>query len=216
MDNTDKAKMIIEATKKFKELQNLSVMEDMLENNIQEFQFNNKLYRVKKPGRGQKIEIREALNRKQNELLRNPDTATEEELIQLYLKQTPPKDIKSMRKKIERLQKNVETLAEQITEQEIESEKKKLLQSQDDIIYEQHSIQSEINFLLSSSMEKQLHDYLTDYIIIVCLEVQIEENKWERYFKTYEEFYNANDEQDNLIYMSNYYMAMILFQNDRI
>lgn len=211
-----KAKLLNDTSQKINELEQLEIIEEMLRDNIYEFKYIDDWYRVKKPGRGARQELREAKNKKKNELLRDSSNVTEEELLKLYLNRDIPVDISAMRKKIVAYQHKIEDLAKAVIEQPVDSEKEKLMQNIEDYQYQQRSIQLEINELLNSCIEKQLKDFVQEYLVFVALEKKHEDGTWKRCFSSYAEFMDADDRLDQLIYRATYYFTVLILKNEII
>jgi len=81
------------------------------------------------------------------------------------------------------------------------------------IKYEQMSLQYRIGELLSTCVEEQLKNYIQEYLVYLLLEEKTSDG-WHRYFKSYDDFMNSSDEdEDRLIYRATYYLSALLYRN---
>ena len=216
MENTqgiDRQKILAEVTEKLNELDELQEVEGMIQNNTIEFQYNGTIYRVRKPNRREREELRLVKNKKQTQLLKDPNNVTEEELIKILLDRSIPVDIPKMRQDIRAFQQKIESLAVDITETASKPDRDKLIEQAESLRYEQLNLQYRINELLSSCVEKQLKDFIQEYLVYVVLEKKADAD-WVKYFKSYDEFMDsANEDDDNLIYRAAHYMAALLHRD---
>lgn len=209
----DRQELLAQVTKELKELDDLEEMESLIQDNTIEFSFEGQTFRVRKPNRSEKLNIRSVKNKKQNELLKDPGNVTEEELIDTLLKRQAPIDIPKMRQEIKSIQQKIDNLAIRLTECPVPNDRTKIIEEIHSLRYEQVSIQYQVSDRLSSCVEKQLRDFLREYIVYVVLEKK-DSDKWVKFFKSYAHFMNSNSEfEDKLIYRATHYMA-ILLQND--
>jgi len=209
----DRQKILAEVTEKLNELDELQEAEGMIENNTIEFQYNGSIYRVRKPNRREREELRLVKNKKQTQLLKDPDNVTEEELIKVLLDRSVPVDIPKMRQDIRTFQQKIESLAVDITETASKPDRDKLIDQAESLRCEQLNLQYRINELLSSCVEKQLKDFIQEYLVYIVLEKRTDTN-WVKHFKNYDEFMNsANEDDDNLIYRAAHYMAALLHKD---
>ena len=210
----DKKVLLKEVNEKLKEMDEMEEVEAMIQNNTIEFDFEGEFFRVKKPGRREKMELRQLKTKKKNELLQDPDSITEKELIEIYKNRSNPIDIDNMRLQIKVLQRDIGNLASRFVETPIESDRKKL----EEELVEMQEIQNEIfytiNDLMDSSIEKQLQDYVQEFLICTCLE-KSDNKRWTRYYKDHESFMNAVGEKDEqLLYKATWYFSVLINKND--
>lgn len=209
----DREKFLAEVTQELKELDDLQEMESLIKDNTIEFSFDEKVFRVRKPNRSEKLQIRSIKYKKHTELLRDPGNVTEAELIQALLQRNTPIDVAKMRQEIKTLQQKIEPLAIRLTECQIPNDRKKIVEEINGIRYEQVSVQLEMSEHLASCIEKQLLDYLREYIVFVVLE-QKDGDKWVKVFESYDRFMSScSDFEDKLIYRATHFLA-ILLQSD--
>lgn len=213
--NTEQRKKLLEdVLARLRELDDLGDIEDLVKNNTIEFEFNGSWYRVRKPFRQERQEIKVVKNKKLNELLKDPDNVVEEELIKILLKRSYPVDISQMRQNIRNLQSRIDQMAVRLTESLNNKDRETLLNEIDSLRYQRVSIQYEIDRFLSSCVEKQLKDFIQEYIVYVILEEKSDDG-WKRYFKSYEEFMGSTEEaEDRLIYKATQYLAALLHYED--
>jgi len=214
MDETkkseDREKMLAQVTQELKNLDELEEMESLIQNNSIEFSYQGQAFRVRKPTRLEKLEVRSAKNKKQNELLRDSSNVTEVELIDTLLKRQIPVNIPQMRHEVHTLQQKIEEMAVRLTECQLPNDRKKIIEQIQGLRYEQLTLQLRISDLLSCCVEKQLRDFLREFLVYVVLETK-SEDKWVKYFKSYDQFMASNsDFDDKLIYRAAHYLAILL------
>ena len=217
MENADKKidreKLLAQVTQELKEIDDIQEIENLIVDNSVEFLFDSRTYRVRKPNRSERLDIKAMKNKKQNELFKDPANVTETELVDILLQRQNPIDIPQMRKNIHGIQQKIENLAIRLTESPIPNDRQTLLEEIKALRFEQVTIQLEMSERLSSCIEKQLLDFLREYIVYVVLEKKVDE-KWIKFFKSYEQFMGTNSEfEDKLIYRATHYLA-VLMQND--
>ena len=206
----EKKDMITEAQLKLSELQAYKEVEQLIQDNIIEWEENNIKYKVKIPGRREKVEIKEAKNKKFNELIKDPKNVTEKEIIKILLNREIPINIEKKRKAIINLEYQINNLKSEYTEAFIESNKQVIKSQITELEIEQSTIQEEINELLSTSIEKQILDFINEYLLYVCFQVK-KDGKWQRYFKSYDDFLDSeNKEDESLIYKASWYLAVLI------
>lgn len=205
-----KEKLLEDVTRELKELDDLEEMESLIQDNTIEFSYDNQTFRVRKPNRSEKLDIRSMKNKKQNELLKDPANVTEVELIEILLKRPIPVDVPKMRQEVKTLQQKIDNLAIRLTECPFPNDREKIVEQIHSVRYEQVAIQYRISDLLSSCVEKQLKDFVQEYIVYSVLEKKADTG-WGKYLKSYELFMNScSDSDDRLIYRATYYMALLL------
>lgn len=209
----DKTKLLKDVSEKLNELDELNEVEEMIQDNAIEFDFEEKIYRVRKLNRREKHEIKAVMNKEKYRLL-NEETATEEELIQIYLNRKKPINIPALRQEIKNLQVKIEKLAVNYIECNIDSEKKKIEAQCEDLKMEQLEIMYKIDDCFNISLEYQLKAFVQEYMIYLCLEKQDGE-KWSHYYKDYDAFMDATGEkEDKLVYKATYYFNELINRNE--
>jgi hypothetical protein len=209
----DRKKLLAEVNERIKELDDLQETEDMIRDNTIEFQFDLKTYRVRKPGRRERQELREIKNKKKNQLLRDPENVTEEELIQLYLNRSQPVDIPKMRLDIKTLQHKIDQVAVRIIETPHPKDRDELEKQAEALKYDQIALQYRITELLSTCVEEQLKNYVQEYLVYLLLEEKTADG-WQRHFQSYDDFMNCDDDdEDRLIYRATYYLSVLLYRD---
>jgi hypothetical protein len=181
----------------------------MIQDNSIEWNIGEVIYRVRKPGRRERQEVRSAKHRRKIQLVFEENAVTEEDLIKAYLKKEIPVDIEKMRNEIKQIQQKIDDLAIRLIEIPIESEKVKIEEEIDDLAYEQTKIMYDINDYLDCSLEQQLKEYVQEYLLFTCLDRKTE-NGWIKHYKTYEDFINADEKEDDLVYQATWYFAVLI------
>jgi len=206
----EKLKMLADVNERIQELDELQEVEDMIQNNSIIWDVEGKSYRVKKPGRRERQEVKTLKNKKKTELIYEVNIVSEEELIQAYLRKESPIDIPKMRDQILDLQRKIESLAIRLIESQIDSEKKKYEVEIESLQQEQTKISYDIRDLLDCSLEKQLKDFVQEYLICMCFEIKVDD-VWQRYYKSYDDFMNSNDNnEDRLISQATWYFSVLI------
>lgn len=210
----DKLALLKEVNEKIKEMDDIDEVEGMIQNSCIEFDCDNEFFRVKKPGRLEKLELRKLKTKKKNELLRDPDSVTEKELVDIYLNRSTPIDIEAMRIQIKMIQRDIENMAKRFVETPIESDRKDLEVELTLMQEKQNELFYEISELMDSSMEKQLRDYVQEFLISLCLEKKTT-GGWAKYYKDYDDFMSAEgDKDEDLLYKATWYFSVLINKND--
>lgn len=205
MENND---IINKALEVMRENEQIEETKELIASNTKEFVFEEKIYRVRKPKKIEKQQIRDLMNKYRIELLRDPKNTTAEELIKLYLKRDIPIDIPKKEKQIRQLQSQIENLAIPAIEAVAENIQEKKVEEILRLQREQKEIQYEIYELLSCSIEHQIKEYIQQILIVFCLEKQ-EENNWVKVFNSYDHFM-SDENNDKLIFKAAYYLAKLM------
>jgi len=210
----DKVKLLQNANNALNELEKIKDIEEMIQDNMIEFGFEEEIYRVRKLTRRERHEIQRITSKEKYRLLNEKDNVTEEELIQTYLNRKNPINISAMRQQIRDIQYKIEKLAIIVTKSSIDSTKKELETKCDDLKLEQLEIMYKIDDCLNISIEQQLKSFVQEYMIYLCLEKMVGED-WKRRYETYDVFMDTNGEkEDKLVYMATYYFNELINKNE--
>jgi len=185
-----------EFAKNIEKIKELQDWEEMVVDNKIEFEYGDKVYRVRKPTYKELKEIEKEKVKKQMQLMSerdengNPVYLFEEELKKKY--QEMGVDLYAIEKEIRLIESQIEdlmlTLA--VTKNDVEREKLK------EKILELREQQAELSIkksdYLAISLEAQIHEFSIAYTTYKVLEVK-EGEEWRRVFDTFEDFSNCED-----------------------
>jgi len=197
-----------------KENIDLSYVENLLQNNEIEFEYKNQKYKVRKPTYKEKQEAYQKRIAKYNELLEATDNEgkplykTEEELKNIYKKRGIDLDELDNKFRALEQQKKLyqEKLGKALKEKRPDNELQNYKKEIENIIEEQKTISAKKSLLLESCIENQVLMFFYNYLAYLVTE-KLENKKWVKAFKTYEEFLN-NDEE--LINQLIFYISLII------
>jgi hypothetical protein len=178
------------------ERKDLTDVEAMILDNKIEFDYKDKKYRVRMLSLNEKRELHELRLAKYGRLLNNADILTEQQLIKVY-KEKEIANIEQMNDDIKKIEieirslslKEGEALANKESLNVLNEYKEKILELQ----FKRQVLSYQKADLLSYSLQNQLENYVAEYITYLSFDVLIDE-KWERVFKSYEEFTNCEDD----------------------
>jgi len=195
----DDARKLLE---KFKEDRELANAESLITDNKIEFDYNNKLYRVRLLKLKEKEELYSMKLAKFGQLLQAKASdgtyanMTTKNLIAV-LKDRGDIDIDAIDDKIKKIDAELLdlklSLGEAIEKSAAESILKNYEYKIDILINDKQLLIIQKTNYLSSSLETQLENYEAQFISYLTLE-SLNDEKWERTFKTFEEFQNCEDE----------------------
>jgi len=205
-------KELTDVYSKLKEVLDTQLTEDMLKNNVIEFEYEKVKYRIKKPNFKQRQEAYQKQVEKRLELLMNPAYMLEDDLKKLY-KEKRNIDVDEITKKIQLLEKQKDdyrlklgkALKDKANKNETELYRKEIekLDQQQSL----HSIKKAN--LLEISIENQTLIHIYSYLTYLITEKK-EKDKWIRAWKTYDEFLNTDDTTINKIS----WFASIILRNE--
>lgn len=194
--------------------------ENLIKDNKIEFTINKKKYRVRKPTQGESLALQKARNKKFLELLKDDSYILKEQLLEIYKKKGL--DIEKMEENIKELGYSIEDIQVKLdntTEKtSIENFKKEIKE----IERKQSKIAVRIGDLLEPCIEHAVIEFGNLYSVYSVLEmldskkevkenVVINDNKWIKAFKTYEDFLNSDKEA--LILEASANLAMIVYKS---
>ena len=179
-----------------KEQVDLLTTEDLLSNNVFEFKYKEKDYRVIKASFKDKQEVLRKKSQKFTELLKNKDILLEKDLIKIYKDRGV--DIDEIDKSISNLEQSKnsykEKLGEALTKGTAETDLVIYKKEIEQIIDKQMELYNQRYGLIQYSLESQVRLYSYTYISIFMVEQKVED-KWVKLWKTFNEFENFEDEE---------------------
>lgn len=209
MTKDAKIKLLAQVNAKLKKLDEIQKVEEMIQDNSIEWKIDGVEYRVRKPGRRERQEVRTAKHKRKTQLVFEENVVSEEDLIKAYMTKETPIDIQKMRDEIKQIQQKIDDFAIPLIENPVESEKAKMEEEIDDLSYEQTKIMYDINDYLDCSLEQQLKEYVQEYLVFACLDRKTD-NGWVRHYPTYEDFMNTDEKEDDLVYQATWYFAVLI------
>lgn len=204
-----KVKLEKELSKKLQQLNERETLEGLIKNNKIEFEVKGKKYRVHKPNQAESLEARKARTKKYIELLKSNDYMLREQLIELY---------KEKGVNIEKLEADIKEVGYQIEDVQVKLAQVPTANIKtiddyknqiNDLITKQSKISIRLTELLEPCLENEILEFSNFYLVYLALEKQ-DKDKWEKYFTTYGDFLNSNEEE--LILESTYNLSMLIFK----
>lgn len=194
---TDK---INDTIKSFRDKLSQDLIESAITNNEINFKINNEELRVRKPTFGEKQELYKAKAEKFCEYLKDDTLMMKDVLKEAFKKKGI--DIDVLEAKVVQLEKRKNDtqlkLGELLAKQGIVSEIEELKNSIMIIEGQQTEITVNVNQYLEFCIEQQLYLFCYSYLIMLITEVK-REDKWVRYWKSYEDFQNTQETIINTI-----------------
>jgi hypothetical protein len=195
----DEAKELVE---KFEKNKDLAKIESLIKDNIIEFDYKDKLYRVRLLTLREKEELNQLISKKVNSMLQEKDEQgnyvylTEKALIKL-LKERDDIDVNTINddiKKVEAEENNLMLkLGEAISKNEMEIVLKTYKEQIEDLRVKRMTLDTQKTLILEFSLENQILGYQSKFITYLTLEIK-DNNTWERLFNTLEEFDDCLDD----------------------
>jgi hypothetical protein len=186
-----KEEITTEMTEKLNQLKAMDETRELVRDNVNEFSYKNKLYRVHRPLSWEKDEIKNQRTIKYTEFLENPNYRFKKQLVILLAEKGV--DVLAMERDAQKLfneEKNLlKRLAQTTTEPDITTIKKDIEDVR--VLQEENFVERE--GLLQYCIEKQLEDHCRFYLLYLVLEVK-NSDAWEKVYKTYQDFQNADDD----------------------
>lgn len=194
---------------KIKGVLNTELTEEMLKNNVIEFEFNTVEYRISQPTFKQKQEAYKYQVEKHLELLQDSKYMLEDDLKKLYLEKKGV-DIDKIISKINILEKERnnlqfklgEALKDKASKVDMDSYKKEIL----NIEKEQEMLSIKKTKLLEFSIENQTLVFGYSYLTYLITQKK-SEDKWIKAWDNYDDFLNTDDSVINYV---SWYTGIIL------
>ena len=180
-----------EVNQKLTELAELEQTSAILKDNISEFVYKNDTYRVHRPVAWEKDECNKERMKKYVEFLQDPKYLFKKQLVLLLANKGV--DILAMEEETKRLYTQERELLKRLAQTSMEPDISTLKNEISDVRYLQQQNFMEKEELLKYCIEKQLEDCVRFYLLFLVLEIKVGD-KWEKLYKTYQEFQNANDD----------------------
>ena len=213
----DNMELVKTLTAKLQELDQMDEIESLIKNNTIEFNLNDKTFRVRKPGRNEKMEANKARNVKYIQLLQetddkgNPVYIMEAKLIEAYKKQGI--DIGKMDAELRAFESKLSQIRLRLAPSQNAKDVEILQDEILNLAEEKIALSLRREELLQYCLEKQLTDFSNMYLTYLMIEVKEGEN-WVRFYKSYDEFISADD--DELAIKSAHYLALLVHRHGEI
>ena len=169
----------------------MDLLEQYLKDNVNEFVFQDKHYKVHKPTILEKEVANKERMKKYFDMLKDPSYMFRKALVALY--RTKNIDIDGMDLEVKNLFLNEKGLLKRLGGTEDPADIDLLEKEIINIRNQQQEIFIQKEELLKYCIEKQLEDFLKFYLIYLVLEVKNGEN-WEKVYKSFDEFMKSNDD----------------------
>ncbi len=195
---------IRELTKLFKEMEDLTEMEELIKDNIIKFKFENVDYRIRKPSPQEKREANKKRMDKYVELLKDDKYMLKNQWIEVYKKKGV--NIREIDEELIKLQNEHEKLLLTLAKVENKEEIDKLKKDIADIREKQTEVSYKKSELLEYSLENVLEEHVQTYLSYLSLEKK-KGDKYIKAFETYDNFMN----QDEKLFARVMYFSNVLF-----
>ena len=195
--------------KKLQQLNEKEQLESLIKDNKIEFEVKGIKYRVHKPNNFEGLQVRKARTKKYIELLKDDTYMLREQLIDLY--KGKGIDIEQLEEDIKEIGLQIEDIQEKVAP--IPTESKEIISNYEqqvkDLVQKQSEISIRLSELLEYSVENEILEFSNLYLIYNVLE-KLEDDKWIKCFKTYEDFLAT--ENETLILEATYNLSMLVFK----
>jgi hypothetical protein len=191
-----------ELVEKFEKNKDLAKIESLIKDNLIEFEYKDKSYRVRLLTLREKEELNNLISKKVNSMLQEKDEQgnyvylTEKALIKL-LKERDDVDVEAINddiKKIESEENNLMLkLGEAISKNEMETVLKTYKEQIETLRIKRITLDTQKTLILEFSLENQMLGFQSKFITYLTLEIK-ENNTWKRLFDSLEEFDNNLDD----------------------
>ncbi len=209
----DKKELAKKLTKEMQQADQLSNLEEMLKNNVIEFELKGITYRVRQPTIKERQEVKREKNKKYLELLNDDSYLFQEHIIEKLEKKG--KSIAKMVEAMNKLQEQIERLQLKLAEYGNAKEKdNKIITDLKlkifELMEERNLISMKKAELLSGSIEDTLLEFETTYFAYLLLEKK-EGDNWVRVFNKYDDFLQCQD--NSLMSKCGNYLGLLLFSS---
>lgn len=214
-DLVDMGKEVMEYFKKegMKELNKMQAemeAESVIIDNKIEFEHNKSIFRVRKPNRKEQKNIARKTREKYTELTQDDSYMFEKQWVKILKKKGI--DIYAMNKEIGKLQEEIKPLLFKMAQTEDKKALKKLKEAINKKRNKQQQLNADVTSHLEYCIESQTKIFETAYMASVVLEEQQEDDTWEKYFDSFEEY----DECEDFAFLNklHYYLSLIIYRNN--
>jgi hypothetical protein len=207
----DKTKQIKTIQEKMDKLDQMTELENLINDNKIEYEYDSESYRVRKPTFKENSRLTYLRMAKYNEMIQDENYMFEEQWAEIYKKKGINLD--DMQTRLLELSKKETDVLKRLAKQTIKAEVEKLKDQVLEIRKSKNDLIVKKNNLLQFSIETQLTNYINEEMLIQVLEKKVGDN-WEKVYEDYEEYENANSpEDDELILKSTYYLSLLVMRD---
>ena len=187
----DRNQIAQDVATKLKELNEMDVLEQYLQNNVNEFMFQEKIYKVHKPNSIEKEQANKERMIRYFSMLKDYNYMFRKDLVKLYNSRgldvdNFDREIKKQALKENKLLKQLNGTTDvkdiEVLEKEIEA-----------LRIKQQELALEKDELMKYCIEQQLEDFLKMYLIYMVLEVKNGE-VWDKVYKSFDDFMKSPDD----------------------
>lgn len=197
-----------ELASKLMDIEQTQEVEELVKNNQLIFPVDGKNYKVRKLVYAEQLEVEKFRRKRYIEFMNDENMLFRKQWIEKYTKKGI--NIDEMDKKISALQNEIDGLMMRLATTSQNSEVDKL---KTEILFmknKQAEISIEKTDLLMNSIEDQLMIAINSYYAYMALEHEVEKDKWERAFKSYDEFLNSTNQ--DLLNKTFYFVNLLIYQ----
>lgn len=204
-----KDELIKDVNQKLSEINQMEETSKLLTDNSNEFLILDKLYRVHKPTASEKDEINKERMKKYISFLNDPMYLFRKQLVDMLKKKGV--DIVKMEEETQKLFNKEKELLKKLAIATITADIDPLKKEIEEVRYEARKLFFQIEEYLQYCIEKQLEDVVRFYTLYLVLEVRENQVNFERKYRTYEDFQNADD--DLLLGRAAQVLAALVYEN---
>lgn len=183
--NDTRLKEIQELSNTIQDLDAKVNIEEVIKNNVSIFEHEKIKYRLRKLTFEEKLELINFKGKKYLELVKNKEYLFEKEWIKIYKEREI--DIEYKEKQIKLLSSQIKNWQLKLAVVNLPEEIKEVEQEITELRKKQIDYHIEISELMKYSIENKLNYLVQIYTLSIILEKQVEKEKYERVFKTFEE-----------------------------
>lgn len=189
---------------------------ELIQDNKVHFHYEGKVYRVRMPNQKEMSEVNRLKHAFNMELLKTPNLLNKDNLKKL-LKESQGIDIDEMEKELEELEEQLyKVYLEMVPKRDDDKEGiDNCIKQKEEINNKRYKIIEQISRHLTPSIDVQVEDFYMEQLTAICTDVAVElengEIKFEREWKSFEDFYK--DERKLRIYAVSLLTKLIMQVN---
>lgn len=187
----DRNQIAQEVATKLKELNEMDVLEQWLQNNVNEFKFQDKLYKVHKPNSIEKEQANKERMIRYFSMLKDSNYMFRKDLVKLY--NSRGLDVDNFDREIKKQALKENELLKQLNNTTDVKDIGVLEKEIETLRVKQQELALEKDELMKYCIEQQLEDFLKMYLIYMVLEVKNGE-VWDKVYKSYDDFMKSPDD----------------------
>lgn len=177
---------------RLREINEMDLLEQHLKSNVNEFIFDGKIYRIRKPNTIEKELAHKERMKKYFEMLTDSSYLFKKDLVSIYKSKNV--DLDGLDRELKGLYLSENDLLKRL---DLAKQNKQDIEVLENEIYtlrkHQDDLQLHIDTLLEYCIERQLDKFLKCYFVFLVLEIKNGE-VWEKLYKTYDDFLQSTDD----------------------